>query len=75
MPHQPPGLAQGAGSVSAPAREARAPGAARQPDSAVDPSIHFIVEPPRRPARFQGWFTLAIFIGILMALALVAITT
>jgi hypothetical protein len=41
----------------------------------VDPSIHFIVDPPRKPQKFQSWFALAIFMGVLLALAIVAMTT
>ncbi|HKS80015.1 MAG TPA: hypothetical protein VJR23_00790 [Candidatus Acidoferrales bacterium] len=61
-------------SASAPAHEGRAQGAARPLDQAGDPSSHFIVEPPQRPTKFRSWFALAVFFGILMALAIVAIT-
>lgn len=62
-------------SASAAAQETRAQGAARQSERTADPSSHFIVEPPQRPTKFRSWFALAVFFGILMALAIVAITT
>jgi hypothetical protein len=69
MAHEPIGIALKGEGVSTLAQEAR------PSDFAVDPSIHFIVEPPRRPTRFRSWFALAVVVGILMALAIVAITT
>ena len=59
------------------AEEVRPRSRRRRSDSAFadDPSIHFLVDPPKRPAKFQNWFALAVFMGVLLALAIVAITT
>ena len=37
-----------------------------------DPSFQFLVDPPRRHTRFQSWFALAFFSGILMGLLILA---
>jgi len=62
---------------SSAAEELRSHGPRRQNDAAFggDPSIHFIVDAPKRPSKFRSWFALAILAGVLLALAIVAITT
>jgi hypothetical protein len=40
---------------------------------AADPSLYFLVDPPKRHTRFRSWFALAVFAGILMALGIVAL--
>lgn len=39
----------------------------------ADPSAHFLVDPPRHRVKFRNWFLIAVFAGVLMALAMVAI--
>lgn len=39
----------------------------------ADPSVHFLVDPPRLRVKFRNWFLVAVFAGVLMALAMVAI--
>jgi hypothetical protein len=41
--------------------------------SITDPSVYLLVEPPRRNTRFRSWFALAIFAGILIAMAIVVL--
>jgi len=41
--------------------------------SITDPSAYLLVEPPRRNTRFRSWFALAIFAGIVIALAIVTL--
>lgn len=40
-----------------------------------DPSAHYLLDPPRPRPRFRSWIAVAIFAGILLALAIVAITS
>jgi hypothetical protein len=50
---------------------------ARRSDRAFaeDPSVHFLVDPPKTRTQFKSWFALAFFAGLLLALAIIAITT
>ena len=38
-----------------------------------DLSSYLLVDPPKRHRKFRSWFALAVFAGVLMALAIVVI--
>jgi hypothetical protein len=42
---------------------------------AEDPSVHFLVDPPKPRKDLSSWFALAILAGVLLALAIIAVTT